>query len=96
MEAVGHLGWSRGHVRFRLDRERRGCQELCVRSSVEGVGDSAGVGDGERIQCLFPALGVAAEFSASVVADVVDGEVKDFEHGVVGGELPTSAARRRD
>jgi len=44
------------------------------------------VGDGERVECLFPALGVAAEFASSVVADVVDGEVEDLEDGVVGGE----------
>lgn len=64
----------------------RGCQELRVRWLVQGVGDAAWVCDGERIECLFPALGVAAELASSVVADVVDGQVEDFQHGVVGGE----------
>ena len=50
----------------------RGCQEFRVRQSVEGVGNPAGVGDSEGVEGVLPALGVGAEFAASVVADVVD------------------------
>ena len=63
-----------------------GCQELRVRWSGEGVGDAVGVGDHERVECPFPALGVGAELAASVVADAVDGEVEDLQDGVVGGK----------
>ena len=35
--------------------------------------DASGEGDCERVECVFPALGVGSEFSSSVVSDVSDG-----------------------
>lgn len=54
---------------------------------VGGDVDAAGEGDGERVECLAPALGVGAELASAVVADAADREVEDLEHGVLGGEV---------
>ena len=64
----------------------RACQELCVRGSGDGGVDASGEGDGERVECLAPALGVGSELASSVVADVVDCQVQDLVDGIVGGE----------
>ena len=50
--------------------------------------EASGKGDGERVECLFPALGPGAEVTSSVVSDVAYGEVEDLEYGVVSGEMP--------
>lgn len=52
-----------------------------------GWWDASGEGDSERVECLFPALGMGSEFSSSRVSDVANGQVEDLQHGVVGGEM---------
>ena len=52
--------------------------------------EASGEADSERVECLFPALGPGAEFTSSGASNVADGEVKDLEYGVVGGEMTPS------
>jgi hypothetical protein len=44
-----------------------------VVAGSSGLFEAAGEGDGERVECLFPAVAAGAEFSSSLVADVADG-----------------------
>ena len=62
-------------------------QVLCVRSFCLVEVEAVGVGDGEGVEGLFPALGVGDDFTSSVGAHAADREVEDFEHGVVGREV---------
>ena len=43
--------------------------------------------DGEGVEGLFPAVGAGADVAAAFGVDVAEGEVEQFDRGVVVGEV---------
>ena len=65
---------------------------LCKRAGrlvILGERESSWVADGELVQAAFPSDGSCSLWSSSVGGDVPDGEVEQFEGGLLVGEVPS-------
>ena len=59
------------------------------RLAILGERESSWVADGELVQAVFRSDGSCSLWSSSVGGDVPDGEVEQFEGGLLVGEVPS-------